>query len=364
MRKEIITNRQFMILISIITIASSILYIPRAVSQIAGRDGWLVVLVSGLVGLLNLYVFLWMERLYPGKNLMEIHQQLLGKVFGGLLNFVYLFYFIDISTWVIREFVDFLLITVEPSTPFFVYAIIALLMAVYATFHGVEVFASVSELLFPIIVGIYFISFCLLVNEYHPHYLLPVLENGIAAPFRQFLVTETFFGDVMIISMIINHVRKTKFTPLYATAGIGLTMFFICSAVVSVVMLVGAETAATLTYPTFSLIQNINIANILDRLDILIITMWMIGVFVKITSYFMGSVQALSTILQISNPRAIIIPIALSMIVITRFKVPTFAQLDDVYSAGAWYFSVFQLAIPSLVLLLAIIVNQINKKSA
>lgn len=262
-----------MCLISLITLSSSILYIPKAVTETAGRDGWFVVLVAGTLGTLNALLFLWLERLFPGKNLMEINHILLGRFFGSLLNFVFIFYFIDLCTWVIREFADFLLITVEPSTPFYVYVLIALILTSYAAMQGWEVFARVSEIIFPIILGMYLLIFCFLFNQYNPQYLLPVLENGIFQPLKGLLMTETLFSDVMIILMITNHVRKTAKTPIYLIVGMLLSTFFVSAAVVASIMSVGAKTTATLTYPTFSLIQNINIANFLDRIDILIITM-------------------------------------------------------------------------------------------
>ncbi|MED4750682.1 endospore germination permease [Brevibacillus choshinensis] len=355
MEKEMISNRQFMIIISIIALASPILYVPKSVTESAGRDGWLIVLVAGIVAALNALMFFWIERAYPGKNLMEINHIILGRFLGRVLNFVYIFYFIDLCTWVLREFTDFLLITVEPSTPFYLYVVIALIMSSYTTFHGIEVYARVSEIIFPVMFVMYLFVFALLCNQYKPEHLLPILENGVIQPLKNMFVTETLFGDVMIISMIIHHVRKTSSTPMYIISGMGLSTLFTCIAVITSIMVVGAETTATLTYPTFTLIQNINIANILDRIDILIVTMWIIGVFVKITCYFMGVVYGLSTTLHVKNPRFLILPIAFAMIVISKYKVPNFIQLSTIYANKAWYFGLFQFVIPSVLLILAII---------
>ncbi|MGD8189364.1 GerAB/ArcD/ProY family transporter [Brevibacillus ginsengisoli] len=362
MGKEVISNKQFVSLITVIAIASPILYIPKAVTSTANRDGWYVVLIAGFFGMINALVILWLEKQFPGKNLMEINRILLGRFIGGLLNFVFILYFIDLCTWVLREFTEFLLITVEPTTPFYVYVTIGMILASFTAFHGLEVFARVSEIIFPIVFGIYLLVFCLLLNQYHPENLLPVLENGVVKPLKGMLETETLFGDIMIILMITNHVRKDQNTQKYLMMSMGWSTIFICASVVASIMDFGAETTSTLTYPTFTLIQDINIANILDRIDILVVAIWILGVYVKFTSYFFGAVYGISTALQLKNYRVVILPIALAMIVITKWKVPNFIQISTIYSQNAWYFALFQIGIPSALLLLAILRKKLIKK--
>jgi uncharacterized membrane protein HdeD (DUF308 family) len=82
MSKEMISNRQFMILIALIIVATSSLYVPQAVTYTTGRDGWYVVMVAGVVGAVNCMVFLWLERMYPGKSFLEINKLLLGDMLG------------------------------------------------------------------------------------------------------------------------------------------------------------------------------------------------------------------------------------------------------------------------------------------
>ncbi|MFD0693466.1 endospore germination permease [Paenibacillus sp. GCM10027628] len=361
MEKEFISNRQFMQLLAVLSIATTILYVPQSLTLTTGRDGWLFALIFGLFGSINMLLFIVLEKLFPGNSFFQTNQIVLGRFIGGLVNFAYIFYFIDLCTWVFREFTDFFLITIEPATPFSVYLIVAILLSSYVVLHGMEVLARMNEVIFFIIFFAYLLLCLLLVNQYHPEYLLPVLENGVFKPLSSWEAPTSYFGDAFIVCLFMNHVRKTKHTPIYVTGGILLSASLACVIVLVSTMTLGAETVGKLTYPTLSLIRNINIANFVDRIDMFVVTIWMLGTFVKFSFYFMGSVYGLSEILSVKKPQWLILPIALCMFIHTKFKVTSLVQLSTIYNTLPWYFQTFQLYLPSIVLLVALLVRK--KKS-
>ncbi|MGX5512934.1 GerAB/ArcD/ProY family transporter [Bacillus toyonensis] len=350
-----ISNRQLMILITLITTSSPIFLLPSEVSKGVGRDGWYIVIFSCLIGIFNVMIFVWLERIFPKKSLIQINQEVFGKLVGGVINVVMFFYFVDVGSWVLREFAEFLLANVEPSTPIFVYLIIGIVMAAYAVSCGLGTFARVSEVIFPVQLLTYISIFFLTLNLMHFEYILPVLENGFIKPLSHSVHTITFFGDVMCISMLINYVKTTKRTSFYTIAGIGITVLLFLLTLLSSVLVMGAEATAKQTYPLFSLISNISIGEIIDRFDVLVVSFWMTGLFVKITSYLWASTEAACQIFSIRDRRYIIFPIVLVYIVSARYKVDGFVDLSTFYSEHAMYFLTFQALVPLLILLIAII---------
>lgn len=176
----------------------------------------LMVLISGTtLGCLNTMLFVWLERLYPGKTLMDIHKSVLGRGIGTFLNIFFIIYFFEICAWTLREFADFLLITVEPATPIFAYLTIGMIMAGYAVYYGVEVIARIAELMMPLVVFSYLTVFSLTVNLFHLSNLQPILENGLLHPLHDPFLTISWFGDVMVISMLMGYVRRTEKTWLF-----------------------------------------------------------------------------------------------------------------------------------------------------
>ncbi|KEK21897.1 GerAB/ArcD/ProY family transporter [Bacillus gaemokensis] len=356
-----ISNRQLMILITLITTSSPIFFLPAEVSKGAGRDGWYIVILSGLIGMLNVMIFVWLERIFPKKSLIQINQEVFGRLIGAIINVVMFFYFVDLGSWVLREFAEFLLANIEPTTPIFVYLIIGIVMAAYAVFCGIGTFVRASEVIFPVQLLTYISIFFLTLNLVHFEYALPVLENGFIKPLSHSLTTITFFGDVMSISMLINYVKTTKRTSFYTIAGMGITVLLFLLTVLSSVLVMGAETTATQTYPIFSLISNISIGGIIDRFDVLVVSFWMTGLFVKITSYLWASTEAACQIFSIKDRRYIILPIMLVYIVSARYKVDGFVDLSTFYSEHAMYFLIFQALVPLFILLVAIVKQKLKR---
>ncbi|WP_245375378.1 GerAB/ArcD/ProY family transporter [Paenibacillus eucommiae] len=352
-RAVVISNQQMLALVVVATIGTSSLYAPSTLAHYAGRDSWYLVVVGGAIGLLNIFVFLWLNRMYPEKNLITICLHVFGRWFGGLLALVFIFYFLDLATWVLREFSQFFIITLDPAISMTWYLIAGAIMCAYAVYYGLEVFARVAEIIFVVTTFTFLAIYMLLISQYHPEYLLPVLEHGMVKPLKGLMVSVSWFGDLMFISMIIRHVRHTKHTPYYAMAAVGVIFCILLLAVLSCTMILGGETTATFTYPSISLIQNISFFHNIERFDAALVAIWVMSSFVKITVYFWSALQGLSDLLRLRQPRRFIVPLAAAFVICSKYKAWGLIEIASFYDKQAWYFVLFQFFVPSALLLAA-----------
>ncbi|WP_169090927.1 endospore germination permease [Paenibacillus sp. PL91] len=360
-RRITISNFQMMSLIVISTIGTSSLYAPATFAHYAERNSWYLVVTGGIMGLLNLFIFLKLNQLYPNKNLISICTHLLGPWLGKGLAFLFIFFFLDLSSWILREFAQFFIIALNPVIPQFWYLAAGAIMCAYAVYHGLEVFARVSEIILFVTVTTFLAIYLLLINQYHPEYLLPVLEDGLIQPLKGLMLSMSWFGDLMFISMMIQHVRKTKHTTAYAMGAVGITFLLLLMSVLSCTMLFGGQTTASFTYPSISLIQNIKLFRNIERFDAALIVVWVMSSFIKITVYFWSALHGLSHLLRLRQPRWFIIPMAIGFVIISRFKVWGLIELSAFYDDHAWYFVLFQLFIPAGLLFIAWIKENMAK---
>ncbi|QMV40829.1 GerAB/ArcD/ProY family transporter [Cohnella cholangitidis] len=354
-RRITVSNIQLMSLIVISSLGTSSLYAPATLARYAERNSWYLVLAGGAVGLLNVFVFLWLNRLHPDKSLIKLCMHLLGPLLGGVLALAFAFYFLDITSWVLREFAQFFTIALNPVTPQTWYLVAGAVMCLYAVYHGLEVFARVSEIIFFVTAITFLAIYLLLVNQYSPEYLLPVLEEGMIKPLNGLILSGSWFGDLMCISMVIQHVRKTKRTTAYATGAVGITTLLMLLSVLSCTMLFGARATETFTYPIVSLIQNIKLFRNIERFDAALVAVWVMSSFVKITVYFWAAVQGLKEVLRIRKPRLFLLPLACGFVLCSKYKVWGLIELASFYDKQALYFLSFQLFAPSLLLMVALI---------
>ncbi|BBI35046.1 GerAB/ArcD/ProY family transporter [Cohnella abietis] len=357
-----ISNFQLLSLVVIASIGTSSLYAPAVISQYAGRNCWYLVVVGGFVALFNMAVFLWLNRIYPDKNIIKICIHVLGPWLGSGVAALFIFFFMDVSSWVLREFSQFFIIALNPIIPQLWYLFAGVIMCAYAVFHGLEAFARVSEIIIFIMLATFVVIYLLLINQYHPEYLLPVMEEGLLKPLKGLMLTTSWFGDLMFVSMIIQHVRKTKHTVFYAFGAVGITVILLLMSVLSCTLLFGAETTATFTYPSVSLIQNIKLFSNIERFDAALVIVWVMCSFIKISVYFWSAIQGLSDLLRLRKPRMLIFPLAIGFVICSKFKVWGLIELATFYDKQAWYFVIFQLFIPVLLLLFALIKEKFTKK--
>ncbi|SFK95973.1 spore germination protein KB [Paenibacillus sp. 1_12] len=354
-RQVMITNHQLLALVVISTVGASSLYAPAALAHYAERDSWYLILMGGIIGLFNIFVFVWLDRLFPGKNIISISISLLGRWIGSMVAALIIFYFMDVSTWTLREFAEFFIIALDPTTQQIWYMIACVIMCSYGVFHGLEVFARVSEIIFIVILFTFLGIYLLLVNQYHPEYLLPILENGLIQPLKGLLLAVSWFGDLMFISMILKHVRKTPQTPFYAAGAVGLITCVLLMSVMACTLLFGWRTTSAFTYPSISLIQNIRLFTNIERFDAVLIVVWVMSSFIKITAYFWSALRGLTDLLRLQHPHMFIVPMAIIFVICSKYKVWGLIELASLYDKKAWYFVTFQLFIPTLLLVIALV---------
>jgi spore germination protein (amino acid permease) len=357
-----ISNQQLMALIVISTVGTSSLYAPATLSLYAARDSWLLVLIGGAIGLMNLLVFFRLNKLYPDKNLITICFHVLGRWFGGLLAFVFICYLIDLTSWVLREFAQFFIIALNPMIPQNWYLVAGIVMCAYAVYHGLEVFSRISIIILIVTTATFLTIYILLVNQYHPEYLLPVLENGLLPPLKGTVVVASWFGDLMFISMILRHVQHTNKTIHWAMAGVGITCCLLMMAVVGCTIVFGGEATSTFTYPSISLIQNIVLFRNIERLDAALIVVWVMSCFIKVTVYFWSALQGMTDWLKLRRPHMFILPMAAAFVVCSKYKVWGLIEMASFYDRQAWYFLLFQLVLPVLLLAMALVKEKASRK--
>ncbi|RXZ80890.1 spore gernimation protein [Paenibacillaceae bacterium] len=359
-QQTVISNRQMMAIVTLATVGTSSLYAPATLALYAERNSWYLVVVGGMIGVFNIYLFVWLNRLYPDKNLITIITHLLGKWIGGALALVYIFFFMDLGTWVLREFSQFFVIALDPTIPIILYLIAGGIMCGYAVYMGLEVFARVSEIIFFVTTFVFLAIYAVLVNQYHPEYLLPVLEHGLIQPLKGLMVPISWFGDLMIISMLLNHLRKTKQTPYYISGTIGIIIIILLLSVLTCTMSLGGEATATFTYPSISLIQNISLFRNIERFDAILVAVWVMSSFVKITVYLWSAVRGLTDLFSLRNPRLVVWPLIAGCIICANYKAWGLIEIAFFYDKYAWYFVIFQLFVPTALLLVALGKEKLN----
>ncbi|WP_246096243.1 GerAB/ArcD/ProY family transporter [Paenibacillus sinopodophylli] len=364
MQLQRISLNQLGSMIILFLIGSSSLFL---LASDASKDAWLAVIVGMLGGLLLLWgVNLFLYRLMPEMNLIEMIFELMGKPIGYLIGIAYVLYFCYKSIRNVREFGDLSIMYLLPQTPLPALMLIVCLLSAFTIFHGVDVFFRMAEAVLPIVIIIYILLFLLVAGSglLHFDHVTPVLDEGFK-PIWDAAIPELIsfpFGEIVLFLMFWkytehrgNMVSLTVKCFLFSGLFITFTNLFILAGLGSL--------AGTVSIPLMQLTNLIEFARFLERIDPLVALLLFTGVFFKLTAYYFGAVLALSQIVNRPNNKYIILLIGM-VIFFGSFLFRNY--LEHIYVGFQYnvkyHFPIFQIFLPIMLLTLAIIKKRRSEK--
>jgi spore germination protein KB len=302
MEKAKIDGLQLFILIFLFEMGSAIVL---TLGVQAKQDAWMTIL-GGLLG--GLLLFLVYHRLYlyfPDKSLATYAQDLLGTFVGKVIGFVYCIYFLYLAARVLRDFGELVATFAYPETPVLIINAIMMATILYGLNKGIEVIARTSELSFVALYLLAISGFVLLVISglIKLENLQPMLENGIR-PVLKTIVTQTMyvpFGEIVVFTMLLPYLNKPEKGKIIGLTAITLSGINLTIVSVVNIAVLGVDGFSTATFPLLETIQQIEVADFLERLDIFFLITLVIGGFIKVSLFLYAASIGIAEIFRISD---------------------------------------------------------------
>jgi spore germination protein KB len=355
-----ISSRQLGVLVYLYTVGTTILVIPSGLASAAKQDAWIGALAGVCFGLLILWLYATLWRLYPNKTFVGICEAVLGKFVGKTLSLIFVFYsFIGAAT-VLYYLGGFFKTQFIPKTPvLFINAIFAIIV-VMGVRMGIESLSRTSELLLPWFI----ILFCVLVFSLAPaiktENLLPVLESGVKPIiWAGISFAGTAYLPIVFLFMIFPNVQN----PEQARKNVFIAALLggLCVVLVTIlcIFVLGYNITARSMFPSLSLVKKINIGNFLQRIEAIMAGLWFITTYFKTTLYFFGGVTSLAEVLKLKDYRSITLPLGMILVAYSLIVYP------DIVYMQKWDSTIFIpyiLTIGFFIPLLLVVVGFLRKK--
>lgn len=180
----------------------------------AGRDAWIVTLLSTSLGLAIICLYLALMHFNPGLTLVEWFQSQLGKSLGTPIAWLYPMLSLYEMGRGLND-VKFLITSlIMVETPKMAIIITFVLILTYSQICGLEVLARVGEIILPIFLLMFIIIIFLVIGSglLKVAQLQPVLENGWAPIWKVTfpLCASQGFAQTLEMAMIWPLVNATK----------------------------------------------------------------------------------------------------------------------------------------------------------
>ncbi|MBP1991118.1 GerAB/ArcD/ProY family transporter [Paenibacillus eucommiae] len=334
---------------------SAIVFIPNPLADVAQNGAWLSLIIAYGFGMLVLACILYLNRVHNGLDLIGYSRLLLGRFLAFFIAVCFVMMLLFSISAVDAGIGDFFTSVMMRDTPSYVFNAMSLLTAALTVRAGVKVIARMFVLLVFIMILFSAAVIIMAVPLYKPEFLLPLFPEGIKPILHgAFIVSGFPFGEVVFFSMILPFVRLDKEATLgkHLYAALTVTGILLTLSTLSTLMAFGPA-AGFFKYSLYRLAGEIQIAEVIQRIESVIGIALIVGSYMKATVYLFILDTILSKLFNLEKKSVLIYPITLVCIFLslTMFKDPSDFN-DQVYRI--WPFVVVTIGC-SVVFLLTII---------
>ena len=256
---------------------------PRMVVTVAGRDGWLSLLLGGGWLLLAALSLASLAGMFPHQSPVNWLPKLIGKWPAKLFITIQCIFYIVMCAWSLRTFADMIRIYLLPRTPTEVIMITFLVSVAYLITNGIDPLARVTQVFFPFTLIPFLLLGIVIKGRMDFGEILPVMANGFLPVLKGLPPAIAVFVGWGIIMYLIQFLDKPQKGVKATGVGIGfLFVFFLWSFILTLSHFGSVETKYLL-YPVIDFVREIELANILlEKLDLFLLTFWILTVFVTV----------------------------------------------------------------------------------
>ncbi|MDM5333895.1 endospore germination permease [Ureibacillus composti] len=356
-----ISSGQFLVLVTLFSVGTSVLIVPSALAAQAKQDAWVVAIVSTVIGLFIIWLFCLLAQWFPQFTFVQMNEKILGKWLGKVASLLFVLMCLLYASTLLYYSGTFLNTHIMPNTPMAALSILMMLVIVMGVRLGLETIARSAELL----IFWFFILFILLLIFISPEVKVENIQPILESSPKTILQTSITLLEVtsinaivllMIFPAFINNIKQAKkafFIGNLLSGFIIIILTFYC------VSVLGVYSTASELYPGYELAQRINIGDFIQRIEAFMAAQWIIALYFKTTIYFYGAVYGFAQIMNLKDYRPLTTPFGIIVVVLSLIIYPNVVYLQEWIATTGLLFSY---SIGLFLPLLLIVVYVIRKK--
>ncbi len=352
MNNEVISDRAGISLI-ILFISGGALALPTA--QEAGRDLWLAIFVGVFISIPIVLMYARILALFPGKDLFDIVEMLLGEVFGKIIILLFSWFAFHLGALTIRNVGEFMITTSLPETPLIIPMIFIGLLCIWGAKEGIEVLGRWSNLFFVFNAPLPTLLILLLIPQMDLNNIFPILNTDIKSfALGTFSAIAFPLTETIVFAMAIFSLKSPKSSYNIYIKGLIIGGILIAGVSLAEILVLGEEIYSITYFPNHNTARKLNVGDFLERLEVVVIIATYTASFIKISVCLLASSKGISRIFGFKDYRFITLPVGLFM---CMFSYILHDSIMDLYKWAAefWKFYAFpfEIIIPTGILVIA-----------
>ena len=303
MKNHNVTRPQFAAAIFAALLSPLLRVLPRTATELAGKASWLSV-IPALPALLLLMALMnaLRRQTMPGEGMADVILRFFGPVFGRILLILFFFWFIFYAGFILRSGAVRLTATVYQQSgpdPFIIVMLILCLIASLGTMRATARTAVLLRAILLIALG--FVSLFAISNISRKN-LFPIAVDELPGVALGALPILTVGGVAGLFSFLNAYIEPTDQPTKWTLPPMILYSLAASAVCLTVVGTFGAALTTKLSYPFFTMIRDVTLFNLNQRIEAVVIALWVFADFILCTMLLRCAHEALRTVFRLPKP--------------------------------------------------------------
>ncbi|MCL6547781.1 MAG: endospore germination permease [Alicyclobacillus sp.] len=317
MAEERIHTRQFALMSIPMIIATEFMIAPSASAAYAKQHAWVSVFAGSATALWTVWVLTALAKRYPGQSIAQYSQVILGKWGGRLVCLLIAYHLLMWTGTIADEIMSFVTLFAQPRTPRLVTMGLFVVLCTAAVWVGIEAIGRCADVVVPLNIIFVLLVSVLMIPDMNQEYLKPWFGDGVRGLLQGMVVPSGWASEYFLIGFLIPFVNEPQKVRKAALVSVGVVVFFMTMLTIESLMVNGPLTAK-LAYSYYSAARDVSIADFIERLDPVMISVWVFGGFLKESVFLFCLCLCVSQMCGLSSYRTVVLPLAL-LTVVTGF---------------------------------------------
>lgn len=348
MNREVITNKQGVILVILFIMGSSLVI---GTGSEAGKDTWISILLSMLFAFPMLMIYARILSLFPKKDLFDILEYVFGKFIGKIMILIYIWFVFHLAALVIRNFGTFIKTVSLEETPEIIPMMCITFLCALGIKKGIEVISRWGELAVIILISLLIMALLLLIPNMDSNNIQPILAKGFKPVLKgAFSVFAFPFAETVSFCLIFSALKNSRSIYISYTWGliVGGSVLFLTTLVD--ILVLGEEEFASTFFPIYTTVSRTNVGDFIQRAEIIVSIAFLGAGFIKVCVCLLGTCKGISKLFGFKDYRFIITPVSLLTLNFSYLVYESLIEMTQwAFITWNYYAFLFQVILPIII---------------
>ena len=284
MKEKSYSLSQLLALCSVIALTPALRLLPALPARLAGQGAWLSVLIALPAAVLyGLFLWRFSHRRLPGENLRALWQRAAGPRAGDVLLAAVGLWLLFYAAFTLRAGAERLIETVYPRSHRALFIVPLGALAAIAAARDARRLARMAKLVLPLLVGAIALTLCFALPGLESSALLPLPERSVSLLAG---ALPTFDAALLVLTILYFLTDALRGPARYRAVAVRILLLgsLLALLVAVTVGCFGPALTSRLTQPYFSLVRKLVLFENLERMEALLVTLWLFSDFLLVSA--------------------------------------------------------------------------------